>query len=133
MTRDFLGRGWRFPVGTDSKRDVRLSAEERDVEESIRIILGTAKGERVMRPDFGCNIHDYVFASVNASTLALIETGIREALLRWEPRIAVESVEALADRTERGRLEIRIDYRIRSSDSERNLVYPFYVDRRTTE
>lgn len=128
MPKDFLGRGWRFPVDTDNKGDIELSGEERDVEESIRIILGTAKGERVMRPEFGCDIHDYVFASVNATTLALIETSVREALLRWEPRIAVQSVEVSSDRTERGRLEIEIDYRIESSDSERNLVYPFYVD-----
>lgn len=128
MTRDYLGRGWRFPVGTDNKGDVELSVEERDIEESIRIVLGTAKGERVMRPEFGCDIHEYVFASVNPTTLALIETSVREALLRWEPRIAVESVEVSADRTERGRLEISVDYRVRRSDSERNLVYPFYVD-----
>jgi hypothetical protein len=127
MSRDFLGRGWRFPVETDNKGDVELSSEERDIEESVRIILGTARGERVMRPDFGCDIHDYVFASASATTLALVETSVREALLRWEPRIAVENVDASNDRVERGRLEIRIDYRVRSSNAERNLVYPFYV------
>lgn len=128
MEREFLGRGWQFPVGTDSAGTVALSEGEADIEESIRIVLGTAKGERVMRPEFGCGIHDYVFATVNATTLNLVETSVREALVRWEPRIDVQRVEASREGINAGKLLVSIDYRVRSSNNEYNLVYPFYLD-----
>lgn len=123
----FLGTGWRFPVQTVDGVAVELSASERDIEESIQLILRTSKGERVMRPDFGCGIHDYVFATIDTTTLTLIESTVEEALIEWEPRIDVLNV--AADRTglDRGRLPIRVDYRIRSTNTERNLVYPFYL------
>jgi phage baseplate assembly protein W len=124
---DFLGRGWSFPVETDPSGDVELVEAERDIEQSIRIILETAPGERVMRPEFGCGIHDYVFETVDATTRTLIETEIEEALVRWEPRIEVLSVGAeMGDRRE-GRLDVTIEYRIRQTNGEFNLVYPFYV------
>lgn len=128
MEREFLGRGWSFPVGTDSTGSVALSEGEADIRESIRIILGTAKGERVMRPEFGCGIHDYVFSTVNATTLNLMETSVREALIRWEPRIDVQSVETSREGISVGKLLISIDYRVRSSNNEYNLVYPFYLN-----
>lgn len=126
MERDFLGTGWRFPVETDRTGKIQLSTAEADIEESIRIILGTAKGERVMRPEFGCGVHDYVFASTSPTTLNLVESSVRDALVRWEPRIEVLDVATTAE-TE-GRLDVRIDYRVRSTNTEFNLVYPFYVE-----
>lgn len=124
----FLGRGWSFPVGTDRSGEVELVAADSDIEQSIRIILGTAPGERVMRPDFGCGIHDYLFETVDATTRTLIEAEVEEALVRWEPRIEVLSVDAaMGDRGE-GRLDVSIDYRVRRTNGEFNLVYPFYVE-----
>ncbi|WP_152042266.1 GPW/gp25 family protein [Salinigranum salinum] len=128
MQRDFLGTGWSFPVEPDATGDVELSSGEADVAESIWIVLGTAKGERTMRPDFGCGIHDYVFATVNTTTLNLIETSVREALIRWEPRIEVQNVEIRTDEIRTGKLLVDIDYRIRNSNTEANLVYPFYLE-----
>ena len=127
MDRDFLGRGVRFPVDTDDAGRVELSAAERDIEESIRIIIGTSKGERVMRPEFGCGIHDYVFSTIDTTTLHLIESTVEEALTRWEPRIDVQDVEASAENVAAGELTIRVGYRVRSTNTERNLVYPFYL------
>lgn len=125
---DFLGRGWSFPVDTDSHGAVRLATGETDIEQAIRLILETAPGERVMRPDFGCGIHEYAFATVNTTTLTLLEEEVEDALVRWEPRIEVLEVEAeLADRTT-GRLEVEVGYRVRQTNDERNLVYPFYLE-----
>lgn len=128
MDRDFLGQGWSFPVSTDGAEDVEYAAAEVDIEEAIRIIIGTAKGERVMRPDFGCGIHEHVFDTVDRSTLTVIETAVEEALVEWEPRIDVEVVEASTDRLDEGRLDISVNYRVRSTNNEHNLVYPFYIE-----
>lgn len=127
VKKEFLGTGWQFPVETDRRGDLELSSGIDDIEESIQIILGTAKGERVMRPEFGCGIHEYVFTSVNATTLTLVETTVEDALVQWEPRIEVLDVDASRDRTEPSKLTISIDYRVRSSNTEHNLVYPFYL------
>lgn len=127
VEREFLGTGWRFPVRTDGRDDVERSAGIDDIEEAIRIVLGTAKGERVMRPEFGCGIHDYAFTDVNATTMTLVETAVEEALVRWEPRIEVLDVDAARDAIDHGRLAISVDYRIRTSNTEHNLVYPFYL------
>lgn len=104
-----------------------MSEYEDDVREAVRIILSTSKGERVMRPDFGCGIHDYVFEAVNTSILGLIESSVREALLRWEPRIEIIDVKTLTDRISEGQLLISIDYKVRTTNSRFNLVYPFYL------
>jgi hypothetical protein len=127
VTREFLGEGWGFPVTTAGDGAVATAAHEADVADAIRIVLGTAKGERVMRPDFGCGVHEYVFAAINTSTLTLIESSVREALVRWEPRIEVLSVTASRAELTAGRLPISIDYRVRATNTERNLVYPFYL------
>lgn len=124
---EFLGRGWAFPVGLTAGGDVRTAADEQTVEESIRVIIGTAKGERVMRPDFGCGIHDYVFETVDANTLALVQESVEEALVEFEPRIAVEDVTASTEDIAEGVLRIELAYRIRSSNTRRNMVYPFYL------
>ncbi|ELZ32514.1 GPW/gp25 family protein [Halogeometricum pallidum JCM 14848] len=128
MTRTFLGTGWNFPVRTDSRSTIVAAADETDIEQSIRIILGTAKGERVMRPDFGCDIHDYAFAVVDTTTRTLISSSVEEALARWEPRIDVERVDTSTADLDAGRLLVEIAYRIRSSNARRNLVYPFYLE-----
>jgi hypothetical protein len=92
------------------------------------MILGTARGERVMRPDFGCGIHDLVFAVNNATTAGRVVGEVRQALIQWEPRIDVLDVTASPDATEPNRLLIEIEYRVRATNSRFNLVYPFYLE-----
>lgn len=104
-----------------------MSEYEQDIKESIWIILSTAKGERVMRPDFGCGIHDLVFASMNTATLGLVESTVRDALTTWEPRVEVINVGVSTKEANNGRLEVSIDYRVRQTNNEFNLVYPFYL------
>lgn len=129
--KSYLGRGWSFPVRLDEKEGtVRLSEYERDIQESIWIILSTAKGERVMRPDFGCGIQDLVFEVINTTTLAGIETSVKEALGTFEPRIDVTKVSALSNGGLDGQLRISIDYVIRGTNNQLNLVYPFYIRER---
>lgn len=127
MTRDFLGKGWKFPVKTGLDGRIAMSQYEEDIKESIWIIIGTAKGERVMRPDFGCGIHDLVFAPINTATVTLIENSVREALTLWEPRIELISVEASTKKANEGELPVSIDYRVRTTNNRVNLVYPFYL------
>jgi len=127
MEQDFLGQGWSFPVSVDSRGGIHLVPGQTDIEQAILIILGTAKGERVMRPEFGCGIHDLVFAPNNPTTAGLIAYHIRDALGRWEPRIEVEEVHVRADPQDHARLLVDIRYRVRATNDERNLVYPFYL------
>lgn len=129
--KSYLGRGWSFPVRLHEKEGtIRLSEYEEDIRESIRIILSTSKGERVMRPDFGCGIHDLVFAVINTTTLAQIETNVRDALVTFEPRIDVTKVSAESGGGVDGHLDISIDYEIRGTNNQFNLVYPFYIKER---
>ncbi|WP_136591236.1 GPW/gp25 family protein [Salinigranum halophilum] len=125
---DFLGRGWQFPVTTDRSGQVESTTGVADIEASIRLILATAKGERVMRPDFGCGIHDYAFTTVDQSTLTMVETSVRDALREWEPRIEVLSVDVSTAELDVGRLLIEVTYRVRETNNEFNLVYPFYLE-----
>lgn len=127
MAKAFLGSGWKFPLRVDSTGKFVYSRHEEDIRESIRIILNTARGERVMRPDFGCGIHDMVFDPINAGTLNRIENTVREALIEYEPRIEVLAVEVSDEDSRNGRLLVSIDYRIRTSNHEFNLVFPFYI------
>lgn len=127
MAGGFLGNGWQFPVNVSSTGKMGMSSYEDDIKEAIWIILGTSKGERTMRPDFGCGIYDYVFAPVNTSTIMLIEASVREALVFWEPRIQITSVKAVADTDEEEKLLINIDYTVRTTNNRFNLVYPFYL------
>jgi phage baseplate assembly protein W len=125
--RDFLGVGWSFPVSSGAATgDVELSWFEQDVKEAIRIILQTSRGERVMRPRFGCGIHDLVFGEISATTIAAVDAAVRDSLITYEPRIellnvAVDPFDAL-----NGLLLVKIDYRIRRTNQTDNLVYPFY-------
>jgi Bacteriophage baseplate protein W len=125
--RDFLGIGWKFPVQADSKSMIKMSKYEEDIKESIWIILGTSKGERTMRPDFGCGIHDFVFESINTSTRARIEQSVQDALTLWEPRIKLTKVNASTEQIDKGKLIISIDYIVNATNNRFNLVYPFYI------
>lgn len=127
MDTHFLGSGWGFPIHTNQRGGIRLDAAEEKIRQSIRIILGTAKGERVMHPDFGCDIHNYAFSTVNASTLTLMTSAVREALVYHEPRIEVLDVTAATARLGQGVLDLKIDYRVRATNTVSNLVYPFYL------
>lgn len=133
MTQEFLGVGWKFPVNSDPQGvEVALSRYEEDIREAIWIILSTAKGERLMRPEFGCGIHQFVFAPNNSQTAGMVRFHVEDSLVRWEPRIILDEVKAEPDPTNPALILIRISYRVRASDSRFNLVYPFYLERGQT-
>jgi phage baseplate assembly protein W len=123
----FLGTGWAFPIQVDGDGRISMSQYEQDIKEAIWIILSTAKGERVMRPEFGCGIHDFVFTVINTSTITLIENSVQEALTMWEPRIELLGVAVSTERVDEGKLIVSIDYRVRTTNNRFNLVYPFYL------
>jgi phage baseplate assembly protein W len=127
VAEQFIGAGWAFPLRTDATGSVALVAREREIVEAIRLILGTAPGERPMRPEFGCGIHEYVFAPADENTAGQIAFEVRAALDRWEPRIDVHDVLVNFDAEEAGTLYIDIRYVIRGTNDPRNLVFPFYV------
>jgi phage baseplate assembly protein W len=127
MSTSFLGVGWGFPVSLDGGR-IAVDRYEESIRQAVWIILATARGERKMRPDFGCGIHDLVFAANSAETAGRATTEVREALIRWEPRIDLENVDVASDPAEPSRLLIQIEYRVRSSNNRFNLVYPFYLE-----
>ena len=122
----FLGVGWAFPPCT-SNGSTAIAVYEQDVEQAIRIILGTDWGERVMRPDFGAGLNSFVFGPLNQTTLRSVQSRIQESLIKWEPRIDVEQVKVSLDRNEPGKLLIAITYRIRVTNTVNNLVYDFYL------
>jgi Bacteriophage baseplate protein W len=124
---DFLGAGWAFPVDVDARGRVGLARREQDVEQAIKIILMTPKGQRVMRPEFGCQIHDLIFAPNDGTTAGLAEYYVEEALGMWEPRIRVLEVNANADRSDPSRMLIEISYEILATHDRRSLVVPFYT------
>ncbi|GAA2751245.1 MULTISPECIES: GPW/gp25 family protein [Kitasatospora] len=127
MGEQFTGAGWAFPVRTDRTGSIALVTREREIEESIRLILGTAPGERPMRPMFGCAIHEHVFAPADTATAGLIAYEVRLSLERWEPRIDLVDVAVAFDQVDRGKLYIDIRYAVRGTNDPRNLVFPFYV------
>lgn len=127
MSVGFLGVGWGFPVSLDGGR-IATGRYEESIRQAVWIILATARGERKMRPDFGCGVHDLVFATNSAETAGRAATGVREALVRWEPRIDLENVDVTSDPEEPSRLLIQIEYRVRSTNNRFNLVYPFYLE-----
>src|SRR5258707_15764238 len=126
---DFLGLGWNFPIGLDDEGQVEMAPEgEEGIRQSVWMILGTSPGERVMRPRFGCGIHDMVFGVNNAATASAVAGAVREALTTWEPRIDVLDVYAAPDPSRSSLLVIEINYQVRSTNSRFNLVYPFYLE-----
>ena len=125
--KQFLGRGWAMPVALDPRTGLVASvAYEDDIRQSILIVLETAPGERVMRPDFGCGIHELVFAAVDSTTLRRVRSTVEEALRRCEARIDVIDVAVSAAATFDGQLVVEIDYRVRATNQLGNLVFPFY-------
>ncbi len=126
-TSDFIGQGIMWPMRVDQSGSIALTAGADDLSSSMRMVLATAPGERVMRPQFGCAIWDLLFEPVNANTMGLMAVAVREALGQWEPRVEVIDVAIVPDATTDGRVHIEIDYRIKATNDRRNLVYPFYV------
>jgi phage baseplate assembly protein W len=124
---EIIGSGLAFPLQVDRRGGIALARDETDIEQAIELILATAPGERPMRPEFGCGVHDFVFDSIDATTVGRMELAIRDALDRWEPRVVVESVAFGLDEVDEGKLIIDIGYRVRATNTMRNLVYPFYV------
>lgn len=124
---DFIGAGWAFPIRTDATGGIALVRGDREIAESIRLILATAPGERPNRPEFGCAIHDLVFAPADATTAGRIAYEVRLALDRWEPRIVLDEVLVGFAEVANGTLHIDVRYRLRGSNDPRNLVFPFYV------
>jgi phage baseplate assembly protein W len=125
-TPDFIGSGWSFPVQFNARGGIELSRGERDVNEAIRMILGTPLGERRMRPRFGCGVQDLTFATNDPTTHGQIVREVHQALELWEPRIDVLDVRT-APGDEPSEILVEIDYVLRSTNQRRNLVYPFYV------
>lgn len=124
---DILGTGLGFPLTVDGRGGIAMTRHENDIEDSIRIILGTARGERHMRPLFGCRIHELVFAPNNATTWGLMQQYVEEALGWWEPRIEVMSVDVNADPADASHLLVNILYKVKATSDRRALVYPFYL------
>src|SRR3954464_14050508 len=122
---EILGSGIAFPLQVDRRGGIALAHDETDVDQAIQLILGTAPGERPMRPEFGCGVHDFVFDAIDANTIGNMEQAIRDALARWEPRIEVRAVDFDASDANSGLLTIDITYEVRATNTSRNLVYPF--------
>ncbi len=125
--KDILGTGWAFPPKIDGRGGMSMARHEKDIEQSILIILRTAKGERRMRPNFGCDVHNLVFAPNSATTWGLASHYVQEALGWWEPRIEVMEVDTRPDPDDPAKLVITIQYRIKATNDARNIVYPFYL------
>jgi uncharacterized protein len=127
MAEEFIGAGFAFPMRTDTAGGIALVRREQELEESMRLILATAPGERPMRPEFGCGLHDYVFAPADATTAGQIAYEVRAALERWEPRVDVVDIDVNVDVDRPATLYIDIRYSIRGTNDPRNLVFPFYL------
>jgi len=123
---EFLGRGWTFPLRLDGAGGFALTDGDDDIDEAMRLILGTAPGERPMRPEYGCGIHDLVFDTIDASLAGRVAADVRASLTRWEPRADVVTVDAEPDPADPHTLLISIGYRVKSTNDRRNLVFPFY-------
>jgi hypothetical protein len=127
QTTDLIGAGWNFPLAVNVRGGIALARHVNEIEQAIAVILSTPRGQRVMRPEFGCRIHELIFAPINASTFATAKRHVQEALARWEPRIAVLDIAIVPDTGQPACLLIAITYQVRSTYNERTLVYPFYT------
>jgi uncharacterized protein len=125
---DFLGKGWKFPIRVNGRGGLSYVTGEQSIAEAIWIILSTPPGTRIMEPEFGCGIHDYVFAGNTPNTRAAIAQAVERALLRWEPRIDVLEVRPESNDETPNTLLITVDYRIRANNAAHNIVYPFYIN-----
>lgn len=124
---DFIGRGISFPMRVDQSGALALTSGADDIDASLRMVLITAPGERLMRPKFGCRIWDLLFEPVNANTIGLMAEAVRDAVSQWEPRVTLDDVEIDPDPRDHSRVLINLKYRVRLTNDRRNLVYPFYV------
>jgi hypothetical protein len=124
---DLIGSGLAFPLHADQRGALALAHGVEDVEQAIALILGTAPGERPMRPEFGCAVHDVVFDTVDAAIVGRVQTAVHQALERWEPRIEVVDLDVEQSEADPGKLLVGISYRVRATSQLYNLVYPFYV------
>jgi len=131
MPQSFLGIGWSFPVAPSKSGALGIAAYDESVRQAVWIILGTAKGERAMRPDFGCGIHDLVFEPNTAATAGKVTQSVKQALLLHEPRIELLDVQ-VDPHSGDGVLQITVDYRVRATNNAFNLVFPFYLQQGAT-
>src|SRR6266702_3584351 len=122
MSEEFVGSGWAFPLRCDNTGRIALVSKEQEIEESIRLVLGTAHGERPMRPEFGCGIHDYIFAPADSATAGRIAHEVRKSLEQWEPRISLQDVVVTFDPVESNALYIDVQFAVRGTNDPRNLV-----------
>lgn len=123
----FLGRGWSFPPTFIKEREVvEMSSEEQDIHESIEIILSTRVGERIMKPEFGCNLEDLLFAPIDRNLITYVSRLVNTSITLYEPRVNIENVTIDTSQQSEGIINIDLDYTIRTTNSRRNLVYPFY-------
>ena len=127
-TQTFLGNGLNFPLRTDARGQVALVTGAEDIEQSIRIILGTRQGERVMRPTFGCRAHELLFEPRSAATASLMQEYVHQSLRMWEPRIEVKGVNVVFDDSNPGALLAEIEYSIKATHDTRSIVYPFFIE-----
>jgi phage baseplate assembly protein W len=127
MASDFIGQGWKFPILPDASGGLRYVAGDENVEQSVRTLLLTAIGERVMRPGFGTRARSSVFMPGSVQNLRLLEVSIREALVEFEPRVDVEAVRAEENPQERSRVDVNVRYLIRRTNTRHNLVFPYYL------
>ena len=127
MSNEVVGRGWAFPPHIGPQGGLALTNERNELEQSIQIILSTSPGQRVMRPSFGCRLHELVFAPNNSHTAIQARRYVEEALGMWEPRIRVTQVDARPDPDQSNRLVIEIEYQVKTSHDRRSLVFPFYL------
>ncbi len=129
IDRAFLGIGWSFPPEFHKHADmlgVKMVAEEDDIRESLEILLSTRPGERIMQPSYGCGLHAMVFETINESTITEIRDVIERAVLFFEPRITLESIDVNTEDVYEGRLKIQLNYTVRRTNTRSNVVYPFY-------
>jgi phage baseplate assembly protein W len=127
MSEAFVGSGWSFPLRTDRSGSIALASGDREIEEAIALVIGTAPGERPMRPEYGCAIHDFVFAPADATTAGRIAYEVRVSLDRWEPRVEVTDVVVTSAPDDASTLYVDIRYVRRGTNDPRNLVFPFYL------
>jgi phage baseplate assembly protein W len=123
----FLGRGISWPMGVDHTGALRMSEGPGDLDRSIRVVIATAPGERVMRPEFGCRVWDMLFEPVTPNLLGQMAQAVRDALAQWEPRATIEDVQVRQDDDDHALVHIDVQYVVKSTNDKRNLVYPFYV------
>ncbi len=126
--KGFLGKGWKFPIGVDPATGrMRASSSEEDIQEAVRIILQTGKGERMMQPEFGCGARQFLFGLMDYTTRTQFEQEVRQALIRWEPRITQVEVSAEPDPVDGSKMLVCISYLVRATNNPYNLVYPYYI------